>query len=91
MFLFLSPDEVEFEVTTDSSKGKLIARRVVCLPPGTVSFESLSEERLLGKVEQEPLLVRNYSAFGGRRASTSQDEPDLGIGRIVYEAKGVGE
>lgn len=81
-------DEVEFEVTTDSSKGKLIARRVVCLPPGTVSFESLSEERLLGKVEQEPLLVRNYSAFGGRRASTSQDEPDLGIGRIVYEAKG---
>ena len=89
LLLFL--DEVEFEVTTDTNKGKLIARRVVCLPPGSVSFETLGEERCLGKVDQEPLLVRNYSAFGGRRTSTSQDETDLGIGRIVYETKGVRE
>ena len=78
-------DEVEFEVGTDARTGKLIARRVVRLPPGTVSFESVGEERLLGKVECEPLITRSMDApkQGGTKAST-----DPGMGRIIYERNG---
>ena len=47
---------------TDARTGKLIARRVVRLPSGTVSFESVGEERLLGKVECEPLITRVMDA-----------------------------
>ena len=54
-------DEVEFEVGVDSRTGKLIARRLVLLPTGTVSFESISEERLLGKVDCEPKIIRGAS------------------------------
>ncbi len=39
---------------TDMKTGKLIARRLVKLPTGTVSFESISDGRLLGKVDCEP-------------------------------------
>lgn len=84
-------DEVEFEVDTDSAKGKLIARRVVLLPSGTVSFERISEERLLGKVDQEPTLVRSYNYFNKtpKRRGSLSDESDPGLGRIIYERKGV--
>ena len=77
-------DEVEFEVDTDTSKGKLIARRIVCLPTGTVSFESVGEERLLGKVDLEPQFVRVSPYKLGRK-----DDLDSGLGRIVYERNGV--
>ena len=88
-------DEVEFEVGTDADKGKLIARRIVRLPSGTVSFESLGEERLLGKVDMEPLLVRNLdsspSSMKGKDLRRSiGDFKDLGLGRIIYERQGVG-
>lgn len=54
-------DEMEFEVGTDTRTSKLIARRVVRLPTGTVSFESISEDRLLGKVDCEPKIVTGAS------------------------------
>ncbi len=47
---------------TDTRTGKLIARRMVKLPTGTVSFESISEERLLGKVDCEPKIVSSGDA-----------------------------
>ncbi len=50
-------DEVEFEVGTDTRTSKLIARRLVKLPTGTVSFESISEGRLLGKLDCEPKII----------------------------------
>lgn len=59
-FVFV-PDEMEFEVGTDTRTGKLIARRVVRLPTGTVSFESISEDRLLGKVDCEPKIIAGVS------------------------------
>ena len=57
-------DEIEFEVGTDSRTNKLIARRLVRLPAGTVSFESISEERLLGKVDCEPRVVSTPTGSG---------------------------
>ena len=53
---------MEFEVGTDTRTGKLIARRVVRLPTGTVSFESISEDRLLGKVDCEPKIISGISS-----------------------------
>ena len=63
--IHLCTDEIEFEVGTDSRTSKLIARRLVKLPAGTVSFESISEERLLGKVDCEPRVVSSGSSSGG--------------------------
>lgn len=52
---------------TDSRTSKLIARRLVKLPTGTVSFESISDGRLLGKVDCEPKVIGGggVSADGG--------------------------
>lgn len=83
-------DEIEFEVGTDSRTNKLIARRLVRLPAGTVSFESISEERLLGKVDCEPRVVSTPTGSGdgakGNRSSKSYTDP--GMGRIIYERSG---
>ncbi len=62
-------DEVEFEVGTDTRTSKLIARRLVKLPTGTVSFESISEGRLLGKVDCEPKVI---GRGGGGVASAAE-------------------
>ena len=63
-------DEMDFEVGTDTRTGKLIARRVVRLPTGTVSFESISEDRLLGKVDCEPKIITGVSpSENSRRGS----------------------
>ena len=68
--LHLYTDEVEFEVGTDTRTGKLIARRVMGLPTGTVSFESISEDRLLGKVDCEPKIIAGASpSENSRRGS----------------------
>ena len=68
--LILAADEIEFEVGTDSRTSKLIARRLVKLPAGTVSFESISEERLLGKVDCEPRVVSSGGgAEGGAKGN----------------------
>ena len=82
---------MEFEVSTDPEKGKLIARRLVLLPSGTVSFESVGEERLLGKVDVEPQLVRTSEPDihrGGSRRNMGEFR-DPGLGRIIYERQGV--
>ena len=67
-------DEVEFEVGTDTRTNKLIARRLVKLPTGTVSFESISEGRLLGKVDCEPKMIAGANSTEanskGNRVST---------------------
>lgn len=81
-------DEVEFEVGTDSRSGKLIARRVVRLPTGTVSFESISEERLLGKVDCEPRIMASGDHDGGKGSRGSKSYMDPGMGRIIYERSG---
>lgn len=64
MYILCTADEIEFEVGTDSRTNKLIARRLVRLPAGTVSFESISEERLLGKVDCEPRVVSTTTGTG---------------------------
>ena len=62
------------------------------LPSGTVSFESISEERLLGKVDCEPRVVSNSSASGegggkggrvsvGRRSRVSVGRRWVSVGR----------
>lgn len=82
-------DEMEFEVGTDTRTGKLIARRVVRLPTGTVSFESISEDRLLGKVDCEPKIIAGVSpSDNARRGSKSKSYNDPGMGRIIYERSG---
>lgn len=58
-------DEVEFEVGTDTRTSKLIARRLVKLPTGTVSFESISDGRLLGKVDCEPKVIGGGATADG--------------------------
>ncbi len=71
-------------------KGKLVARRIVKLPSGTISFESLGEDRLLGQVDVEPLLVRNNSeSFKSTSRRAVGENKDLGLGRIIYERQGV--
>ena len=65
---------------TDSRSGKLIARRVVRLPTGTVSFESISEERLLGKVDCEPRIMASGDHEG---AKGSRVGGSAGEGRVM--------
>nr|XP_002127595.1 cold shock domain-containing protein E1-like [Ciona intestinalis] len=43
-------DEIEFEVSMDTRTGKPVAVQVVKLQKGTVAFEVLSEDRILGEV-----------------------------------------
>ncbi|XP_064387702.1 cold shock domain-containing protein E1-like [Halichondria panicea] len=89
-----SGDEVEFEVGVDSRTGKLIARRLVLLPTGTVSFESISEERLLGKVDCEPKIISIRGASPSERdgpargSKVKQTYNDPMMGRIIYERSG---
>lgn len=40
---------------------------MVKLPTGTVSFESISEERLLGKVDCEPRIISSGEAEQSKR------------------------
>ena len=53
---------------------------MVKLPTGTVSFESISEERLLGKVDCEPRIIssgeaeRSKRVRGGRRGREGEGE-----------------
>ena len=91
----LAADEIEFEVGTDSRTHKLIARRLVKLPDGTVSFESISEERLLGKVDCEPRVVSGTLGAGegggkGSRVSRERErerERDCLMSLCVYYGK----
>ncbi|XP_046857099.1 cold shock domain-containing protein E1-like isoform X1 [Xenia sp. Carnegie-2017] len=76
-------DCVEFEVTSDSRKGKPIACRVVKLEQGSVTFEEKSEERVVGKVEVEGRLSRHsYPKQQLFRNGESE------CGRVSYEVNG---
>eukprot|EP00918_Siedleckia_nematoides_P008348 GHVU01018104.1.p1 GENE.GHVU01018104.1~~GHVU01018104.1.p1 ORF type:complete len:815 (+),score=93.18 GHVU01018104.1:360-2804(+) len=68
-------DEVEFTVIQDpSSPARQIGIRIVHLPKGTVSFDTVGTERYTGTVEKEPMILKSP---GKNR------EPDPGI--IMYD------
>ncbi|XP_078662917.1 cold shock domain-containing protein E1-like isoform X20 [Branchiostoma floridae x Branchiostoma belcheri] len=88
-------DEVEFEMSLDQRTGKPIACRVLKLQSGSVTFEVMSEERVMGLVTTEAKPARNKSPaevgyvaiqVGNRR------EPGLSgpteMGRVSYEQAG---
>lgn len=52
--------EVEFEVGTDKKNGKLIARRLVMLPKGSVSFEIVNPDKTFGYIIQESLEMEQH-------------------------------
>ncbi|XP_019637993.1 PREDICTED: cold shock domain-containing protein E1-like isoform X9 [Branchiostoma belcheri] len=54
-------DEVEFEMSLDQRTGKPIACRVLKLQSGSVTFEVMSEERVMGLVTTEAKPARNKS------------------------------
>jgi cold shock CspA family protein len=70
-------DCLEFSLTTDPRNHKLIAVRLVKLPPGSVVVETLSEEGYIGKVEMEPRHPKNGDHSN---AATS--------GRVSYDKNG---
>ena len=86
VFCTCSSDEMEFEVGTDTRTGKLIARRVVRLPTGTVSFESISEDRLLGKVDCEPKIISGISCPDNTKRGNKVSENTfmVTVKRIIY-------
>ncbi|CAH1250850.1 CSDE1 [Branchiostoma lanceolatum] len=67
-------DEVEFEMSLDQRTGKPIACRVLKLQSGSVTFEVMSEERVIGLVTTEAKPARN-------KAPTE-------MGRVSYEQAG---
>jgi len=70
-------DCMEFSLTTDPRNHKLLAVKLVKLPPGTVVIETLSEEEYIGKVEMEPRHPKNG------------DHPDASTsGRVSYDKNG---
>jgi len=70
-------DCMEFSLTTDPRNHKLLAVKLIKLPPGTVVVETLSEEVYIGKVEMEPRHPKNG------------DHPDASTsGRVSYDKNG---
>jgi len=70
-------DCLEFSLTTDPRNHKLLAVKLIKLPPGSVVIESLSEEVCIGKVEMEPRHPKNG------------DHPDASTsGRVSYDKNG---
>lgn len=69
-------DCLEFSLTTDPRNHKLLAVKLVKLPPGSVVIESLSDEVCIGKVEIEPRHPKN----GDPDATTT--------GRVSYDKNG---
>ena len=69
---------MEFSLTTDPRNHKLLAVKLIKLPPGSVVIESLSDEVCVGKVEMEP------------RHQKKGDNPDATTaGRVSYDKNGV--
>jgi len=69
-------DCLEFSLTTDPRNHKLLAVKLVKLPPGSVVIENLSEEACVGKVEIEPRHPKN-------------GDPDSATtGRVSYDKNG---
>ncbi|GAB6030260.1 hypothetical protein CHUAL_005938 [Chamberlinius hualienensis] len=71
-------DPVEFEMTYDRKTGKPIASGVVKIAPSVISYEVLSEERVVGTVTTE--IKSAEDAESDNKAKTQ--------GRISYENRG---
>lgn len=70
-------DPVEFEMTYDRKTGKPIASNVVKIAPSVISYEVLSEERVVGTVTTEI-----------KPADDSESDNKKSQGRISYENRG---
>ena len=70
--------EVEFEVGTDKKNGKLIARRLIMLPKGSVSFEIVTPDKLFGHVIQEATASVSPTKTLQKRIPNSPHSPKNG-------------
>ena len=102
---FILIDEVEFEVSMDTRTGKPVAVHVVRLQKGTVVFEVLSEERILGEVTNPapPLSLvpgqssanavpggtTSYAGLGYRPSEKGEPVVSGKLGSLSYERMGV--
>ncbi|XP_035662572.1 cold shock domain-containing protein E1-like isoform X4 [Branchiostoma floridae] len=88
-------DEVEFEMSLDQRTGKPIACRVLKLQSGSVTFEVMSEERVMGLVTTEAKPARNKSPAEvgyvaiqiGNRREPGLSGPDVCTGKSSYSGK----
>ena len=78
--------EVEFEVGTDKKNGKLIARRLIMLPKGSVSFEIVTPDKLFGHVIQEAIQSMSPTKTLQKRIPNSPYSPKNG--QIVVNQSG---
>uniref|UniRef100_H2Z8A1 CSD domain-containing protein n=1 Tax=Ciona savignyi TaxID=51511 RepID=H2Z8A1_CIOSA len=79
-------DEIEFEVSMDTRTGKPVAVQVVKLQKGTVVFEVLSEDRILGEVTNPapPLsLIPGQNTMNAVPGGTTRK-----LGSLSYERMG---
>ena len=81
-------DEMEFTVSPDpTTLGRQLATRIKHLPPGTVKFDIVIAQNILGVVTEEPAAVswpRSPSKGGPESPSKAE-----GAGKIVYELNGL--
>ena len=83
----LSGDEVEFTVAPDpANMGRQLATRIKHLPPGSVKFDIVIAQNILGLLTEEP-----SSASWPRSPSKAGESPSRaeGAGKIVYELNGL--
>ncbi|XP_076800145.1 cold shock domain-containing protein E1-like isoform X1 [Clavelina lepadiformis] len=97
-------DEIEFEVSMDTRTGKPVAVQVVKLQKGTVVFEVLSEDRILGEVTNPapPLSLvpgqasfsaipggtTGYAGLGYRPSEKGEPVISAKLGTLSYERMG---
>ena len=83
----LSGDEVEFTVAPDpANMGRQLATRIKHLAPGSVKFDIVIAQNILGLLTEEP-----SSASWPRSPSKAGESPSRaeGAGKIVYELNGL--
>ena len=80
-------DEVEFTVAADPTQlGRQLATRIKHLPIGTVKFDIIIAQNILGVVAEEPSAV----SWSPRSPSKAGESPiKEGAGRVVYELNGL--
>ena len=80
-------DEMEFTVAPDpTTLGRQLATRIKHLPPGTVKFDIVIAQNILGIVTEEPAAVSWPKSPSKSPESPSKAE---GAGKIVYELNGL--
>ena len=80
-------DEVEFTVAADPTQlGRQLATRIKHLATGSVKFDIIIAQNILGLVAEEPSAV----SWSPRSPSKAGDSPAKeGAGRVVYELNGL--